>query len=95
MTGGPKKTLPQAVIVKVTSYRVCDAVLKACRKLKGSGLAIVESLTASNQELLWSTKNHQKVTEAQVRDGRIIALVHGSDNKHKKLIREKNDLDKL
>ena len=78
------------------TYRKRSAVLRSRKKLKGSGIAIDESLTASNQDILWAAKKHDRVKEAWASDGRIIVLLAGTGNKDiKRLIRNKDELNKL
>lgn len=92
----PKNKRPRAIIAKFCSYRVRSAVLRARRKLKGTGMAIDEALTSTNQDLLWAAKKHHRVNEAWSFDGRIIVLLPATNGKTvKRTIHSKRDLDKL
>ena len=85
------ETRPRAIIVKMTSYKLKEALLRNRRKLKGSGTVIVEDLTKRNSELLSTvSKMKDKVCAAWSTDGRIIALLKSTGKK--KLITSLSDL---
>ena len=87
---------PKPIIVKFTSYRVRLSVIRARRKLKGSGMGIDEALTATNQSLLWASKKHEKVKDAWTSDGRVIILLAATGNKTiKRLVRSSEELEAL
>ena len=66
------------------------------KKLKGTGIVIVEDLTLKNQKLLSKTRDAAKVKSAWSSDGRIIALVGASGGKNiTNLITCEEDLKKL
>ena len=91
-----KKKKPRAIIVKFCSYRKRSAILRARRLLKGTGMAIDEALTASNQDLLWTAKRHEKVKEAWTSDGHVTVLLASTSGKDiKRVIRNKDELKLL
>ena len=91
-----KNKKPRAIIAKFCSYRVRSSVLRARRKLKGTGMGIDEALTPTNQELLWTAKKHSKVNGAWSSDGRIVVLITTTNGKSiRKTIHCKQDLEKL
>ena len=93
---GKKTTRPRAIIVKLATYRKRSEILKLRRKLKGTGVAIEEALTKTNQDLLWAAKRHEKVLEAWPSDGRIVILVQATRGKTmKKVIHTKQELNRL
>lgn len=95
-TSNDRAKKPRTIIAKFCSYRVRTAVLRARRKLKGSGIGIDEALTSTNQELLQTAKKHAKVKEAWSSDGRIVVLLPASQGKTmKRTIHSKNDLANL
>ena len=65
---------PRDIIVKFTSYRVRDMVIKNRKKLKGTKIVIKEDLTRANHNLLRSTITHPSVSSAWSKDGVIFAL---------------------
>ena len=88
-----KTTRPRAIIVKLTTYRKRREIIKSRRKLKGTGIAIDEALTKTNQELLRAAKQHEKVIEAWPSDGRIVVLLPATSGKTiKKVIHSKDEL---
>ena len=89
------KTKSRGIIVKLCSYRTRQLLISNRRKLKDSGIAIHEDLTASNFELLRATQTHKKVITAWTSDGRVIALLPTSGKPMKRLIKCKEDLLKL
>ena len=91
-----KSRKPRAIIAKFFSYRLRSAVIRARRKLKGTGIGVDEALTSTNHELLWAAKKHEKVKEAWSSDGRIIALLPATGGKSiKRTIRSKTDLENI
>ena len=83
----------RAVIVKFTNYRARSSVIKARRKLKGSGTAICEDLTKSNLKLLKATADHKDVKSAWSLDGKIFAIT--TKNGHDQPKRRIMDLQQL
>ena len=57
-------------------------------------MSIVEDLTSRNQKLLNATRTNDKVDNAWSRDGRIFALLKGTNNQTR-LIHNIDDLVKL
>ena len=95
-TNKPSNSRPKPIIVKFTSYRVRSSVIRARRKLKGTGMGIDEALTATNQSLLSAAKKHEKVRDAWTADGRVIILLAATGNKTvKRLIRSGEELKRL
>lgn len=91
-----KKPRPRSIIVKFTSYRKRKEILEKRRKLKNTGISIVEDLTTKNQKLLATTRSTQGVQSAWSSDGRIIALIPASGGKSiTKLITCDNDLQHI
>lgn len=91
-----KNSRPRAIIVKFTTYRKRSEILRARRRLKGTGVAIDEALTKTNQDLLWTAKRHEKVLEAWSSDGRIVVLLQATRGKTmKKVIHNKDELNRL
>ena len=87
---------PRAIIVKLSTYRKRNEIIKARRKLKGTKIAIDESLTKTNQELLWLAKKHEKVLEAWSTDGRIIVLLQATRGKTMtKVIHSRDELNNI
>ena len=73
-------TRHRPIIIKFATYRTRQAVLKARRRLKDTGLTIVEDLTKSNYDILKKAKSSSKVTSVWSQDGRIIAALKTSGN---------------
>ena len=91
-----KKPRPRSIIVKLTSYRKRKEILDNRKKLKNSGVSIVEDLTSRNQKLLAVTRGTKGVQAAWSSDGRIIALIPASGGKSvKKLISSESDLQHI
>lgn len=87
---------PRALLVKLTSYQHKLELMKARRKLKGSGIVIAEDLTNQNHVTLMETKKHAKVESCWTWDGRILAIVKTSDGHQTKVnISNVTDLAKL
>ena len=74
LTRGNPKTKPRPVIVKFISYRTRADVFRKKRILKGSGIAISESLTRKRMELLSSVTSHLNIDVSWTLHGRIIAI---------------------
>ncbi|XP_072018137.1 uncharacterized protein [Amphiura filiformis] len=87
----------RAILVKFTSYRSRNKVIKARSKLKGSGITIHEDLTKQNQILLSKTGKHPGVVAAWSIDGRIFASVPSSapGKTQTIIIRDDNDFKKI
>ena len=84
------------ILVKFATYRARQAVLRARRKLKNSGISIAEDLTFSNYKLLRAAREANKATAAWSQDGRIFVALPASNGKTaKKLITSVEDLKKL
>ena len=91
-----RKSHPRPIIVKLSSYRKRREIIANRRKLKGTGVVIVEDLTLKNQKLLSMARSVENVKSAWSSDGRIIALVAASGGKNiTKLITCEEDLKKL
>ena len=87
---------PRSIIVKMQSYKKRREILLNRRKLKGTGIPIVEDLTVKKQSLLAKTRAHKKVISAWSSDGRIFASLPASGGKSvRKLIRNEEDLQLL
>lgn len=87
---------PRSIIVKMQSYKKRREILLNRRKLKGTGILIVEDLTVKKQSLLAKTRAHKKVISAWSSDGRIFASLPASGGKSvRKLIRNEEDLQLL
>ena len=68
-----------AIIVKFLRRDVRDAVLRARRALKGSGVSISEDLTYDNQRLLGEVKTHEDIDNAWSWNGKIFAKIATND----------------
>ena len=66
---------PRAILVKFTSYRARNILIKHRRKLKGSKISIHEDLTKSNQDLHMKTSKQFGVVSTWSQDGRVYASV--------------------
>ena len=66
---------PRSILVKFTSYRARNILIKQRRKLKGSKISIHEDLTKRNQELLMKTSKQLGVVSTWSQDGRVYASV--------------------
>ena len=64
---------PRSILVKFTSYRARNILIKQRRKLKGSKILIHEDLTKSNQDLLMKTSKQLGVVSTWSQDGRVYA----------------------
>ncbi|XP_063959079.1 uncharacterized protein LOC129254761 isoform X2 [Lytechinus pictus] len=85
-----------AIIVKFTSFKSKQQMMKHRRRLKGSGVVVVEDLTKKNADLLTQTSRHPKVTSSWTSDGRVFAIVKNEGGKlDRQLIRRQSDLNKL
>ncbi|XP_030832965.1 deleted in malignant brain tumors 1 protein-like [Strongylocentrotus purpuratus] len=73
-----RKARSRPIIVKLTTYRKRREVIYNRKKLKGTGIVIVEDLTVENQKLLSATRKTSGVTAAWSSDGRIIALINAT-----------------
>ena len=81
------------IIVKFTTYRSRQTVLKARRKLKQTGISIAEDLAADNYKILEVARQFQNVTAAWSLDGRIcVTIAEKSDRKHVTSIEEAKKL---
>ena len=88
-----KKEKPRSIIVKFISYRKRREILERRRKLKNTGISIVEDLTIRNQKLLAATRGTEGVISAWSSDGRIIALIPATAGKTMtRLITSERDL---
>ncbi|XP_071501386.1 uncharacterized protein [Diadema antillarum] len=81
--GARKQPPPRAIIVKFTTYRTRDTVIKSRRRLKGTHVGIEEDLTAENRLLLTKAKEeverNDKLCAAWSSDGRVIVLVKATN----------------
>ena len=84
------------IIIKFATYRMRQAVLKARRRLKESGITIVEDLTKKNYDILKKARTSSRVTSVWSQDGRIIAaLKTTSGGTAKKVITSMEEATKL
>lgn len=84
---------PRPIIVKFTSYKPKQVLIKERRKLKGTRTIIVEDLTATNAKLLTAAHKHTKTCHTWSVDGRIFVTVKDSNNmERKRLISCHSDL---
>lgn len=84
------------IIIKFATYRARDTVIKARRRLKNSGITIVEDLTKTNYAILQKARSSSKVTSAWSHDGRIIvALPTANGVGIKKAITSMEEANKL
>ena len=87
---------PRAIIVKCCSYRIKNSIIRARRKLKGTHITIQEDLTNIRQELYTKTYKNRKVTSCWTADGKIFAIVDGSNgSKVRRTINNDRDLELL
>ena len=94
--GNPNTKGHRPIIVKFTNYSARSRFIMSRRKLKSTGIGIQEDLTARNRELLKKTSGHPKISSAWSLDGRIIAIVKGSDGSEgKRRINGFSDLNSL
>ena len=98
--GAEKQPSPRPIIVKFTTYRTRDLVLKRRRKLTGTRIEIEEDLTTINRTLLNKTKenvkNNDKPSAAWSSDDKVIALVKATNGTTvRKRIWSTSELDKL
>ena len=98
--GAEKPPSPRPIIVKFTTYRTRDLILKRRRKLKGTRIGIEEDLTSINRTLLKKTKekvkNNDKLSAAWSSDGKVIVLVNATNGATvRKRIWSTSELDKL
>ena len=76
----------RAILVKFTSYRARNIVIKQRRKLKGSKITIHEDLTRKNQELLMKSSKQTGVVSAWSQDGRVfVSVLTSTPGKHAKV----------
>ncbi|XP_063953883.1 uncharacterized protein LOC129283295 [Lytechinus pictus] len=95
-----KPPRPTGIIVKFSSYRVRNLVIKNRKQLKGKHIGIEEDLTATNRILLQKAKdemnNNSNVTAAWSTDGKITVLVKATYGRSvKKRINSVDDLKKI
>ena len=64
---------PRSILVKFTSYRARNILIKQRRKLKESKISIHEDLTKGNQDLLMKTSKQLGVVSTWSQDGRMYA----------------------
>lgn len=84
---------PRPIIVKLTTYRKRREIIMNRKKLKGSGIVIVEDLTAANQKLLTAARKSKNFKAVWSSDGRVIALVGSTGGKDiKKVITSESDI---
>jgi hypothetical protein len=72
--GGQTHQKSRPIIVKFVAYSVRSEVFRCKRKLKGTGLAITESLTRRRMETYKAVFKHRNVQSLWTIDGRIVAL---------------------
>ena len=87
---------PRPIIIKFASYRVRQAVLRARRRLKKTGISIAEDLTKANYDILRTARSASGVASAWSQDGRIFVAIPSSNGKtSKKLITSVDDAKRL
>ena len=74
-------TTPPPILVKFTSYKPKFQMMKHRRKLKGSGIVVIEDLTKKNAYLLSQTSKKNNVKATWSLDGRVYALVKTTDGR--------------
>lgn len=84
-------TKPRPITVKFSSYNMKAEVYRQKRKFKGTGIVITESLTKIRLKLYHIVSKHAKVETAWTSDGKITALLSGSNRK----VTIENDQDLL
>lgn len=99
-TQNANKKISRPIIVKLTSYRKREDLLRNRRKLKSTGITIQEDLTARNRTLLqeaYAKFKQNKVSAAWSSDGRVFVALPTTDGKKtvKKLISCHEDLRTL
>ena len=82
----------RGVIVRLISRKMKDRIIKEKKKLKGTGISIMEDLTKSNYHLYKKALESQKVSQIWTRNGQIFCK-DGDDNIRK--INNETDLQKL
>ena len=91
-----QKHRPRPIIVKLNSYRKRREIITNRRKLKDTGIVIVEDLTKKNQKLLSMARASKDVLAAWTSDGRIIVQISATGGKSTtKLITCEEDIKKL
>ena len=90
------KSSPSPIIVKLLSYKTKHLFMINRRKLKGTGVVVVEDLTKQNSDLLFQTSRHSKVSASWTIDGRVFAAVKATNGKEtRQLITAIADLKSL
>jgi hypothetical protein len=84
---------PKPIIVKFTRHNTKSEVFSRKRNLKASGIGITESLTKKRLELYTTVSKHPGVKAAWTADGKVIALLSGSQTKV--FLENHKDLTKL
>ena len=81
------------IIVKFNSHLKKMSVIRARSGLKGTGIAINDDLTKTNQKLLTDLRNHNNVSQAWSWEGRIFCrLAADGDNIRPRVIRSLHEL---
>ena len=71
---GQKDERPPNIIVKFMSRDARDEAIRRRKQLKGSGIVILEDLTAMNVKLMNRVNNHDQIERSWSQDGKIIGL---------------------
>ena len=93
-----RKPRPRPVLVKFCTYRTKAVMMRNKSRLKGTGLGLVEDLTARNFQLLKDANACSKVESAWTIDGRIFVALESvgpNGTKIKKMITSKDQLASL
>ena len=81
-TEQPSRRHHRAIIVKLSSYKKPRDILNNRKKLKGTGISIVEDLTLQNQNLLKAARDTKKVLSACLQ---MVRSLHFSQQQEEKL----------
>nr|KAG5693511.1 hypothetical protein BaRGS_006213 [Batillaria attramentaria] len=84
---------PRPIIIRFVSRKCTQSVLTNRRKLKNSGVVIVEDLTQARYSLFMRCREHDKVDDAWTKNGKV--FVRGSTDRRVHLIQSLSDLMKL
>ena len=87
---------PRPIIIKFASYRARQSVLRARRRLKGSGITLAEDLTKENYDILRKARSSPRATSAWSQDGRIFVALPATNGKTvKKVIKSLDEATNL
>ena len=68
-----KGNKPRAIVVRLTTHSDRLEVLRARKKLKGSGVSIQEDLTKMNVKLIENLKKYDRIQDAWSWNGKVFA----------------------